>query len=198
LVCEGRGRGTPRSQVNGSEVENRLVSASGAKTASLAYDPLERLWETSGGTAGTTRFLYDGDRLIVEYDTAGSPLRVYLHGPGADDPLVWWEVVSSTVGHRFLKADHQGSIVAAADSYGNPVAINAYDSWGIPNAGNQGRFGYTGQAWIPERGARPAVERAEGRSRSAGQRPFFCRCLSRSSTMLPSPSGSRPSLRATS
>ena len=132
--------------------ENRLVSASGGKTASLAYDPLGRLWQTSGGASGTTRFFYDGDRLIVEYDTAGSPLRVYLHGPGADDPLVWWEVVSSTVGRRFLKADHQGSIVAAADSYGNPVAINAYDSWGIPNAGNQGRFGYTGQAWIPELG----------------------------------------------
>jgi RHS repeat-associated protein len=27
-----------------------------------------------------------------------------------------------------------------------------YDAWGIPNAGNQGRFGYTGQAWIPEIG----------------------------------------------
>ena len=32
------------------DAENRLVSASGAKTASLAYDPLGRLWQTSGGT----------------------------------------------------------------------------------------------------------------------------------------------------
>jgi hypothetical protein len=31
-----------------------------------------------------------------------------------------------------------------------------------------------------------------------GYRPFFCRCLSRSRTMLPSPSGSRPIRRATS
>jgi RHS repeat-associated protein len=32
------------------------------------------------------------------------------------------------------------------------VAINGYDAWGIPNAANQGRFGYTGQAWLPELG----------------------------------------------
>ena len=34
--------------------------------------------------------------------------------------------------------------------------------------------------------------------RRPGQRPFFCRCLSRSRTMLPSPSGIRPRRRATS
>lgn len=133
--------------------ENRLVSASGAKTASLAYDPLGRLWQTSGGVSAT-RFLYDGDKLVVEYSSAGSPLQFYLHGPGADEPLVWYEV-SGTGGRRFLRADHQGSIVSVADSYGNSVAINAYDPWGVPNTGtpaNLGRFGYTGQTWIPELG----------------------------------------------
>src|SRR3712207_7921458 len=35
---------------------------------------------------------------------------------------------------------------------GNPVATNSYDPWGIPGAANQGRFGYTGQTWIPELG----------------------------------------------
>jgi RHS repeat-associated protein len=53
---------------------------------------------------------------------------------------------------RHLHADHQGSIVAMTDDYGNPLAIDGYDAWGIPNAGNQGRFGYTGQAWLPELG----------------------------------------------
>jgi RHS repeat-associated protein len=32
------------------------------------------------------------------------------------------------------------------------VAINGYDEYGIPNATNQGRFGYTGQIWLPELG----------------------------------------------
>jgi RHS repeat-associated protein len=53
---------------------------------------------------------------------------------------------------RFLHADHQGSVIAVSDGSGNPVAINAYDAWGIPNATNLGRFGYTGQTWIPELG----------------------------------------------
>jgi hypothetical protein len=52
-------------------IRDSLVSASGARTASLSYDPLGRLWQTSGGTAGTTRFLYDGDRLVIEYDGSG-------------------------------------------------------------------------------------------------------------------------------
>jgi RHS repeat-associated protein len=131
--------------------ENRLVSASGAKTASLAYDPLGRLWQTGGGTSGTTRFLYDGDRLAIEYNASGAVLRSYVHGTGADEPIVWYEG-SGGYDRRFLKSDHQGSIVAVAASNGNAIAINAYDPWGVPNAGNVGRFGYTGQAWIPELG----------------------------------------------
>jgi len=131
--------------------ENRLVSASGAKTANLAYDPLGRLWQTSGGAAGITRFIYDGDRLVEEYDGAGNRPRVYVHGPGADEPLVLYELTGGPV-HRFYHADHQGSIIALADDYGNALAVNGYDAWGIPNAANQGRFQYTGQAWIAELG----------------------------------------------
>jgi RHS repeat-associated protein len=33
-----------------------------------------------------------------------------------------------------------------------PIAFNAYDEYGFPNVGNTGRFGYTGQTWIPELG----------------------------------------------
>jgi RHS repeat-associated protein len=126
------------------------VSRTGA--VSLAYDPMGRLWQVSSPTTGTTRFLYDGDRLAIEYDGAGTVLRAYDHGTGSDEPLVWYEAVPGGTSRRSLHADHQGSIVAVADQNGNPIAINAYDAWGIPNAGNQGRFGYTGQAWLPELG----------------------------------------------
>jgi hypothetical protein len=54
------------------DVENRLVSATGAANASLAYDPLGRLWQTSGGSSATRQFLYDGDALIGEYAIIGS------------------------------------------------------------------------------------------------------------------------------
>jgi RHS repeat-associated protein len=32
------------------------------------------------------------------------------------------------------------------------VALNAYDEYGVPASTNQGRFGYTGQVWLPEVG----------------------------------------------
>jgi RHS repeat-associated protein len=134
------------------DAENRLVSASGARNATLAYDPLGRLWQISG-PAGTTRFLYDGDDLIQERDGNGNLLRAYVHGPGTDEPLMWYEYTSG-FSRRFLHADHQGSLVAAADSSGTMIAINAYDAWGVPDQTGLelGRFGYTGQAWLPELG----------------------------------------------
>src|SRR3954471_15436204 len=55
------------------DAENRLVSATGGHTATLSYDPLGRLWQVAA-PSGTTRFLYDGDRLAIEYDAAGTVL----------------------------------------------------------------------------------------------------------------------------
>jgi RHS repeat-associated protein len=127
------------------------VSAGGGRTAALAYDPLGRLFQTSGGSAGTTQFLYDGDELVAEYGGTGSLLRRYAHGLGNDDPVLWYEGAGLTA-RRSLFADQQGSIVAVADASGTALAINAYDAWGIPSAVNAGRFQYTGQAWLTELG----------------------------------------------
>ncbi|MDC7810334.1 RHS repeat domain-containing protein [Sphingomonas koreensis] len=139
------------------DIENRLSSSSTG--AALTYDPMGRLWQTYSPSTGTTRFLYDGDALVAEYDGAGNMLKRYVHGPaeGQDDPLVEY-IGSGTSSPRYLFADHQGSIVAIADANGNRIAVNGYDEYGIPNghAGsgtpNTGRFQYTGQAWIPELG----------------------------------------------
>jgi RHS repeat-associated protein len=131
------------------DVENRMVSASGAHSATLRYDPLGRLYEVSGAS-GTTRFLNDGDALVAEYNGAGTLLRRYVHGSsaGVDDPLFWFEGNAL----RAFLADHQGSIVSVTDASGNALAVNSYDEWGIPGANNLGRFQYTGQAWISELG----------------------------------------------
>jgi RHS repeat-associated protein len=138
------------------DIENRLVSASGAfNNASLRYDPLGRLYEVSGA-AGTTRFFYDGDALVAEYNSAGTLTARYVHGSnaGADDPLIWYD---SQGRRRSLITDQQGSVVALSDTSGgvaetSPPVVNTYDEYGIPGAGNQGRFQYTGQAWLPELG----------------------------------------------
>jgi RHS repeat-associated protein len=132
------------------DVENRLVSASGATTVSLRYDPLGRLYETSGGAAGITRFLNDGDELSAEFSGSSVLLRRFLHGNNADDPVVWYEGSTFST-PKWLHANWQGSVVAISDSNGYALALNKYDEYGIP-ATNAGRFQYTGQAWLPEAG----------------------------------------------
>jgi RHS repeat-associated protein len=135
------------------DVENRLVSATGTHNAELVYDPLGRLFQVSSGGAGIRRMVYDGDALVAEYDVNGAMPHRYIHGNDAkgDDALVWYDNWASGW-RRALVADHQGSIIQVADMYGNPIATNSYDPWGLPGTTPVGRFGYTGQAWVPELG----------------------------------------------
>ena len=134
------------------DAENRLTGASGGKTATLSYDPNGRLYQTAG-TSGATRLLYDGDALVAEYNSSGSLLRRYVHGPGVDEPIAWYEgsTVDATT-RRFLHGDHQGSIVAVSDASGNLIQADTYDEYGVPGSANLGRFEYTGQILVPELG----------------------------------------------
>jgi RHS repeat-associated protein len=127
--------------------ENLLLT--GPNSSTLNYDPLMRLGEVS--SAATTRFAYDGLNRIAEYDGSNNLLRRYVHGPGIDEPIVWYEG-SGTTNRRFLSADERGSIIAVTDSSGNLLGINRYDEYGRPQSGNLGVWGYTGQAWVPELG----------------------------------------------
>ncbi len=135
----------------GYDTENRLVSASGGKT--LSYDPLGRLYQvTTTAPAATTRFVYDGDRLIAEY-SGSTLLRRYVHGAGVDEPLLWYETNAvSASARRYLHADHRGSIVAVSNASGVKQQVRAYDAYGVTDSGNTLRFQYTGQAAIPELG----------------------------------------------
>ena len=130
---------------------NQLTSVSGGGyTGTLAYDPANRLYQLISG-ASTTRFQYAGASLVAEFDGANAMLRRYVHGPGTDEPLVWYEGAGTT-SRRFLQADERGSVVAVSDSAGASLAINRYDEYGIPQTGNLGRFSYTGQTALPEIG----------------------------------------------
>jgi RHS repeat-associated protein len=151
------------------DVENRLIekrvqtnstcsslSYAGTIQTALRYDPLGRLYELGGsGGAVVARFLHDGDALVGEYNAAGTLLRRYVHGAdaGADDPLIWFEGTGTAYTNaRHLYADPRGSIVLAGNSSGAAIATNTYDEYGIPGSANQGRFQYTGQAWLAELG----------------------------------------------
>ena len=49
-----------------------------------------------------------------------------------------------------LLADERGSVIGIANDSGAVTQVNKYDTYGVPDAGNAGRFQYTGQAWIDE------------------------------------------------
>lgn len=132
------------------DVENRLTSATGAKSATLKYDPLGHLYRTTGTIS--TDFIYSGDSLVAEYQN-GVMTKRYVFGAGTDKPLVSYSgaTISST-NRQFIHGNHQGSVIAITDEPGNVVSTNTYDAYGVPGVSNQGRFAYTGQTYLPEVG----------------------------------------------
>lgn len=132
----------------GYSSENYLLTA--PSSTSLAYDAGGRLAQIANAS-GTTRFAYDGQALIAEYDASNALLRRYVHAPGVDEPIVWYEG-SGTASPRWLHTDERGSVIAVSDAAGAMLGINSYDEYGIPASTNIGRFQYTGQTWLPQLG----------------------------------------------
>ncbi len=130
--------------------ENLLLT--GPSSATLYYDPLMRLYQESGGSIATTLFQYDGQAMIGEYDSTGVLQKRYVHGPGSDEPLVEYDRSGSSFVRAWHHADERGSVVAQSNDSGVSTATNAYDEYGVPGASNVGRFGYTGQTWLPSVG----------------------------------------------
>jgi RHS repeat-associated protein len=135
--------------------ENRattIQNSSLGTTSTLSYDPLGRLQQDQalvGGVTTTTIFLYSGPRLVGEYNTSGAVQRRYVHGPGTDEPLVWYEG-SGLTDRRWLHADERGSIVAWSDSSGVAQAIYTYSAYGETANWTGSRFRYAGQIALSE------------------------------------------------
>ena len=129
---------------------NRLASAGSAEY--YYYDPAGRLFAHANVGNGYTYFLNSGDTMIGEYNGSGAILRRFVHGPGVDEPLVWYEG-SGTSTRRYFHQDERGSVIAVSDGSGNLYSnLNRYDEYGNPQGTLTGRFGYTGQMWLPEAG----------------------------------------------
>ncbi|MFB2681172.1 RHS repeat-associated core domain-containing protein [Shewanella mangrovisoli] len=124
--------------------DNLMISAAGT---SMKYDADKRLYQVGSGN----RFMYDGEDMIAEVTSSGAIARRYVHGPKVDDPIVWFEGAGTTSPYYYAE-NAQGSIVNISNSSGSSYAINSYDEYGVTSAGNVGRYGYTGQVWLPEVG----------------------------------------------
>ena len=131
--------------------ENFLTSYSHPDgSGQLVYDPIGRLYRYTGPSTDT-RFAYDGVDMIAEYNGANQMMRRYVHGPGVDNPLVWYEG-AGTGDRRYLHTHERGSVTAVSNASGALLGINSYDEYGIPGGAGLGRFRYTGQTWLPELG----------------------------------------------
>jgi RHS repeat-associated protein len=124
--------------------ENLLKT--GPSSTTLTYDPMLRLYQSVAG-ATTSRFAYDGLNALAEYNSTNTLQRRWVYDPDGQ-PVLWYEG-STLTNRRFLSADERGSIISTSDSTGAKLAINSYDEYGNPAATNSGRYGYTGQAWLP-------------------------------------------------
>ena len=129
------------------DLDNQLISANKTGSSnSLAYDGAGRLRQTT--LAGTvTGLTYDGVDLVAEYNSGGTLLRRYVHGPGVDEPLVWYEGTTTT-NKTWLYQDQLGSVIGTANSAGTSTAIHSYGPYGEPNIATGIRFRYTGQQFI--------------------------------------------------
>ena len=128
--------------------ENRL--ATGPNYAAMAYDALGRFYYR--GLSDDWQD-YAGSELVAEIHHSSNTIqRRYVHGPGTDEPLVQYEG-SGTSDRRFMAADERGSVISQTDGSGTLIGINRYDDYGAPQGGAiNGRFGYTGQVWLPDIG----------------------------------------------
>jgi RHS repeat-associated protein len=161
LTYDGRGNLTnDGSRTYAYDFANHLLSTTGggAPAAALAYDPAERLQSvTANGIA--TRFLYDGAKMIADFDGSGTLLHRYIPGIGTGTPMLALEGASTSANSgsapstaRWLLADERGSVIGLSNAVG-VASINTYGPYGEPTGPIDGRFAYTGQLWLPEVGS---------------------------------------------
>lgn len=142
------------------DVENKLISASGQSSVRLKYDPIGRLFEVSSEDGGVTRFVYDGVKVAIEYNSSNNIMRRYIYDTDNAKPILWAEGSNvNCESNRFLSSDRLGSVVAESNCTGTILATDTYDEFGVPGsdafhgnyqASKRLRLQYIGMPWIPE------------------------------------------------
>jgi len=113
--------------------QNRLTDVNDVSglVAHYEYDCLGRriLKTVYGGAVTTTKYCYDGDQVIGEYEN-GTLLRKFIYGAGIDEPICMIDVSTDT--YYFYHYDGLGSVVALSNTSGAIVEWYDYDVFGKP------------------------------------------------------------------
>jgi RHS repeat-associated protein len=127
----------------------KIQYADGTETT-YQYDPLGRLIRRTNRQKETSRYVYDGLKLIQERRENGPVLASYIYAEGLDEP-----VLMTANGRIYLFIyDRLGSVVAIADTAEKSsqavVARYRYDAWGNlleETAKIQQPFRFAGYVW---------------------------------------------------
>ena len=74
-----------------------------------------------------TRYVYDSEDVLLEYDGTNTFMARYSHGDQVDQPLV---LQKAGQGFFYYHSNHQGSITHLTDSSGTVANSYVYDSYG--------------------------------------------------------------------
>jgi RHS repeat-associated protein len=124
---------------------NQASQTSGGSTTTYTHDPLNRLTglNTTGISsaytydhrsrrikktvnASTTWYLYDGNRLLAEFDAAGDLARHYLHNPRGPEPLS----ISQDGNSYPILTNHIGAPLHVLNADQDPVWSARYQTFG--------------------------------------------------------------------
>jgi len=133
-----------------SENELTRIDFPGGGFVEYVYDGLGRRIEKNvGGTI--TRYVYDLEDILFEYDGSNNITARYAQGPGIDDLIAMDRGGES----YFYHTDGLGSITGITDSSKQPVASYGYDAFGniISQTGTlTNPYTFTGREYDPESG----------------------------------------------
>jgi len=93
------------------------------------YDPVGRRIEKEVDGTVDTKYVYDGDHCIAEYDANDALLRKFIHGPAVDEPICMIEVADNNATY-YYHFDALGSVVALTDADANAVQLYEYSVYG--------------------------------------------------------------------
>lgn len=101
--------------------------------ASYSYDYMgRRISKTVYGSPDvTTKYCYDGDQVIAEYDGSDNLLRKFIFGPGIDEPILMIDVADGNNVY-YYHFDGLGSVAALSNENSEIVEKYRYDVFGGP------------------------------------------------------------------
>ena len=128
-VADPRGRPYPEYLTTYIwDSEGKLIeaeSSGGSRKAFYQYDAYGRRIRKSVGSA-VTQYLYDGDNLLFELDSAGNVIARFTQSLGVDSPFL----MESGGQSYFYLTDALGSVVQLTDASGATVQTYTYGTFG--------------------------------------------------------------------